>query len=62
MKEFYKNLKEELDQINTGKKRLAEEEQTINHLTGTKIIDTKMLNEILETYKKDHTLLKNDSE
>lgn len=63
MKEFYKTLKEELDEINTGKKRNADEEETqINHLTTTKVVDTKMLNDILESYKKDHTLLQNDGE
>lgn len=53
MKEFYKELKEELSEINAG------EQQEIAETKGQTIIgDPKLLNDLFERYKKDPTLLK----
>jgi len=59
MKDFYKNLKGELDDLNTGENILLEDNLNIQNNTTT-IIDTKEFNKLLEQYKKDPTLLKEE--
>lgn len=57
MKDFYKELKKELEELNKGDD--VEEEQTIAESDQLNLIgDPRKLNDILEIYKDDPTLLK----
>ena len=57
MKDFYKELKKELEELNKGDD--VEEEQTIAEDEQLNLIgDPRKLNDVLELYKDDPTLLK----
>ena len=56
MMTFYKSLKNELPEINTGVEEIKEEENEDDQYTI--IGDPKLLNQILEQYEKDPSLLK----
>ncbi len=53
MMTFYRDLKENLDQLNTGQKEKEIEENKPN----VTIIDSRMINDILDEKQRDHTLL-----
>ena len=55
MKEFYKELKNELPEINAGEEEIQEEETKEDNYTI--IGDPKLLNQVLEQYEKDPSLL-----
>jgi len=58
MKDFYKELKNELPEINAGDEEIHEDEESKED-NYTIIGDPKLLNQVLEQYKKDPSLLKN---
>ena len=58
MKDFYKELKTELPEINGGAEEIEEEIQEEDQYTI--IGDPQLLNKVMEQYKKDPTLLFND--
>jgi len=58
MKDFYKELKNELPEINAGDEEIQEDEETKED-NYTIIGDPKLLNQVLEQYEKDPSLLKN---
>jgi len=53
MKDFYKELKEELADINTGTEKVKDDDND----TFTVIGDPKLLNDLFDKYKDDPTLL-----
>jgi len=55
MKDFYKELKEELKQINSGEDEIESE---LEDDEDVRIVDTKIMNDIFDEYKKNRTLLK----
>ena len=55
MKDFYKDLKNELPEINVGEEEIQEEKTIEDNYTI--IGDPKLLNNVLEQYEKDPTLL-----
>jgi len=55
MKDFYKELKNELPEINGGEEEITEEEIIEDNYTI--VGDPKLLNHVLEQYKKDPSLL-----
>jgi len=57
MKDFYKELKSELPEINAGEEDILEEQQEEDHYTI--IGDPKLLNQVFDELKKDPTLLNN---
>jgi len=57
MKDFYKDLKIELPEINSGAEEIKEEEDNKED-NYTIIGDPKLLNSVLEQYEKDPSLLK----
>ena len=55
MKDFYKELKNELPEINGGEEEIQEEDTKEDNYTI--VGDPKLLNSVLEQYKKDQSLL-----
>ena len=55
MKDFYKELKNELPEINAGQEEIQEEVEEEDNYTI--IGDPKLLNSVLEQYEKDPSLL-----